>query len=211
MKSRRDLPPRDRLSVENLYRIGIPKEYHHLRFIDLEGIDTVVQKMEKYVKRIHDNYENNVGLFLLGSNGVGKSAIVSILLREAYRHRYTAKRTTMNMITPIGVKAKWDDEVNSEYHQYYLNVDFLAIEEVGKEQEGDKKANINILEEILRHRNERGYPTFIVTNLPPSEFKERYGNSIWSLINETMVPIKIVGEDKRITKKSKELMAKFEE
>lgn len=211
-KKLRGVPPRTRLSEANLDLMGIPHEFWRTTLQDVidRGENVKALKVVKaYVDDIHTNYEEGIGLFLFGSNGVGKTEIASIVLKEAYRHRYTAKFTTMTKMTPIGVKAGYDEDIKAEYYAYYLNVDFLVIDEVGKEPQGEKAANLTVLDEVLRHRNMRQLPTIVITNLDTRDFQARYGESIYSLIFARFIDIKIVTEDKRKTVRHKQLLKRI--
>lgn len=202
---------RDRLSEKNLDLMGIPREFWGLTFGKIKrrkNLETqvAIETAEVYAKQILQMYDEGIGLFLFGSNGVGKTEIAAIIAQEAYRNRLSVRFTTMNQVTPIGVKAGYDEDLQAVYYGDYLNIDFLVIDEVGKEQQGEKAANITVLEEILRHRNFRKLPTILISNLDVDDFRYRYGESIYSLINGRFIPIKIVAEDKRRSLRQKELL-----
>ena len=87
------------------------------------------------------------------------------------------------------------DVVEQDLLDKYKGVEFLVLEEIGKEI--DSKIAKPILEDLLRYREEHGLVTIICTNLTPSTIKELYGASICSLINGNMTVIVIDSEDKR--------------
>ena len=93
----------------------------------------------------------------------------------------------------------WGDSVSKQEVEEEVNKiksrEFLCIEEIGKEN--DTKVAVNVLEDLLRYREDNSLPTIICTNLSPKAVKERYGNSIYSLMKGNCVPIKVTGEDKR--------------
>ena len=93
----------------------------------------------------------------------------------------------------------WGDSVAKQEVEEEINKiksrEFLCIEEIGKEN--DTKVAVNVLEDLLRYREDNSLPTIICTNLSPKVIKERYGNSIYSLLKGNCVPIKVTGEDKR--------------
>ena len=160
------------------------------------AVKELASALEKYEK-----FENNEGLFLYGSNGVGKSLLASIVVKEAYRQRYTSKRVSfMEYISEY--TRIWDsrnkeerEELEAHFYNDYKAVEFLVIEEVGKEI--DSKIAVAVLEDCLRYREEKGLPTIICTNLTPQSLVDKYGNSIASLIKGNFTPIQIVGSDKR--------------
>lgn len=200
-------PIRDTLSPLNLNRRGVPKRFHKLTINDfqdygLEELKKVRILIKKYIEEIDDNYKNNRGLFLYGSNGVGKSLIASILVKEAYRHRYTSKRCTfqeyLNEYTRVwnAKTIEEREEIEALFYHNFKAVEFLALEEIGKEL--DNKLSPVVLEDLLRYREDNGLPTIVCTNLTPKTVIDKYGNSIGSLIKGNMTPILIVGEDRRL-------------
>lgn len=199
-------PVREVLSEKNLLYRGVMKQ-----FLDktIEDFDDMWNEKLKYVKDFVKNYldnidemfEKNKGIIFFGSNGVGKSFLANLIVKEAYRHRYTSRRVTfvdyINLYTKIwGIKDEEQrEEEEAKFYHDYKAVEFLVLEEVGKEL--DTKISPVILEDLLRYREDKGLPTIICTNLSKEDLRERYGESIISLISGNMTPIKIVGIDMR--------------
>ena len=89
-------PKRNVLSSRNLTIMGVPKKMHDLCIEDFDTYDeedllTVRNFISEYLDNISDKFENNQGLFMYGSNGVGKTFLASMIVIEAYRCRYSAK------------------------------------------------------------------------------------------------------------------------
>lgn len=199
-------PIRTTFSVKNLIRRGVPK---HLVDISIKDLDTfndpdrekVVNYITKYVNDIPQNFNNNQGIMLYGSNGVGKSFMSTLIVKYAYIFRYTSKRCTfmeyINEYTRMwGCKNPLEkEELEELFYRNYKAVEFLCLEEIGKEL--DTKLSPTVLEDLLRYREERGLVTIICTNLNPKDLANKYGNSIMSLIKGNCTPIKLVGEDNR--------------
>jgi DNA replication protein DnaC len=189
-----------------MQRRGIPSDLYEcsiddFRVYDNESLSAVKDYVRKYINSINSVFEHNLGLFLFGSNGVGKTYLASIIVKEAYRHRYTSKRCTfkeyMREYTRMW-KIKDIEEYSlaeQQFYRRYKSVEFLALEEIGKEMKNDLAPEV--LEDLLRYREDNGLPTVICTNLPPSKVVERYGKSIGDLVKGNFTPIKIVGESKR--------------
>lgn len=200
-------PIRDSLSPVNLSRRGVPKRFHELTMNDFQDYGILELKqvkilIKKYIEEIDENFKNNKGLFLYGSNGVGKTLLASILVKESYRHRYTSKRCTfqeyLNEYTKVwnAKTIEEREEIEALFYHNFKAVEFLALEEIGKEL--DNKLSPVVLEDLLRYREDNGLPTIICTNLTPKTVVEKYGSSIGSLIKGNMTPILIVGEDRRL-------------
>lgn len=199
-------PVRNSLSTSNLIRRGVPKFLHDATVEDLKDFNDkdrakVMQYIKQYINNLPTNFNNNQGIMLYGSNGVGKSFIASLIVKYAYMFRYTSKRCTfvdyINEYTKMwGSKNPQEKEdLEEHFYRYYKGVEFLCLEEIGKEL--DTKLSPTLLEDLLRYREERGLVTIICTNLNPKDLQEKYGNSIISLIKGNCTPIKLVGEDKR--------------
>lgn len=201
-------PVRTVVSGDSLKLIGIPKSFrgNTLKDFDVKGkseLKKVKGLVQAYIEDLDSNFENNKGLFLYGSNGVGKTMLSSIILKEAYRHRYTSRRSTFVEYVDKYTKvwnAKSADEkttLEDELYTYYKAVEFLVLEEVGKEI--DSKVSAPILEDLLRYREDNGLVTIVCTNLNISLMTERYGESCISLLKGNTTPVMIECEDKRAT------------
>ena len=201
-------PIRTVVSEDSLKLIGIPKSFrgNTLKDFDVKGkseLKKVKGLVQAYIEDLDSNFENNKGLFLYGSNGVGKTMLSSIILKEAYRHRYTSRRSTFVEYVDKYTKvwnAKSAEEkatLEDELYTYYKAVEFLVLEEVGKEI--DSKVSAPILEDLLRYREDNGLVTIVCTNLNIPLMTERYGESCISLLKGNTTPVMIECEDKRAT------------
>lgn len=199
-------PLRTRLSEKNLSIIGIPPKFHKVTINDFETYGDADLKRVKlyvgnYLSDIDIKFKNNSGIYFYGANGVGKTMLSCIIVKEAYRHRYTSKRVTFaeyvqKYTNMWGAKNPSEREsLEDEFYNRYKAVEFLVLEEIGKEM--DTKAVRPILEDLLRYREDNGLVTIYCSNLAPSQLKSIYGNSIFSLISGNTYPISIDCEDKR--------------
>ena len=199
-------PMRKSLAPKNLISRGIPKHLIEVSVTDLDDFGSeerrkFVDFMTNYLNNINSVFQNNQGLFLFGSNGVGKSFCSCLIVKMAYAYRYTSRRCTfMEYITEYtrlwNIKnADEKEQAEGMFYHKYKAVEFLVLEEIGKEL--DTKLAPTVLEDLLRYREERGLVTIICTNLEPKDVIERYGNSVGSLIKGNFTPVRIVGSDKR--------------
>lgn len=200
-------PERKYLSPKSLSLIGIPKKFHEARIEDFNTYDNsdleeVQDCISRYISYMNwQTLDKLGGLFLFGSNGVGKTLIACIVAKEAYKHRYSTRRVTfveyMSKYTLVWSARSVEEKESAEDDLFnnYKAVEFLVLEEVGKEV--DSKASAPILEDLLRYREDNGLVTVICTNLSPKDIENRYGVSVSSLLKGNMTPIKIEGVDKR--------------
>ena len=191
-------PKRTKISKKNLVNCGVPSRLHDLYLEDLEVEDKIKQYVLRYTEHLDKVYKEGKGIYFFGNNGVGKTTLACMILKECYTYRYTCKRITFMDYVSLYTRAWGDSEAKQEVEEEISKIksrEFLCIEEIGKEN--DTKVAVNVLEDLLRYREDNSLPTIICTNLSPKAIKERYGNSIYSLLKGNCVPIKVTGEDKR--------------
>lgn len=198
-------PLRDNVSNDSLIMMGVPKKFCNKTLSDFDtfgkkSLKQIKEFVEDYLTYLDDNVEENNGICFIGSNGVGKSFLSCIILKEMYRHRYSCRRVTFSAYISAyteswGASKGERDVIEQDLLDKYKGVEFLVLEEIGKEI--DSKIAKPILEDLLRYREEHGLVTIICTNLTPNTIKELYGASICSLINGNMTVILIDSEDKR--------------
>ena len=197
-------PLRPVINEQSLILMGVPKHFCKVTlddFVAYPEVKEVKSFVKKYIDNLYENIEENRGIFFCGSNGVGKSMLSCIILKEAYRRRYFCRRVTFSQYISYyteawSVKDKAEKSVvENDFYEKYKGVEFLVLEEIGKEI--DSKIAQPILEDLLRYREEHGLVTIICCNLDLPAFKANYGNSVCSLVNGTQTIIKIVGKDRR--------------
>lgn len=197
---------RVKLSDKALNVVGVPVHMRTKTISDFntygkQSLSDVRDYIADYISDIDSRYAENKGLFLYGSNGVGKTFLASIVAMESYRWRYSTKRVSfadyVQKYTRVwdAVNIEQREELESELYTEYKAVEFLILEEIGKEI--DSKIAAPVLEDLLRYREDHHLPTVICTNLDIDMVEERYGYSITSLIKGNMTPILIEGADKR--------------
>lgn len=198
-------PLRTEVSSKSLIMMGVPRRFCDKTLKDYntynkQSLVSIKRFVNDYIINLENNMKEGRGICFIGSNGVGKSFLSCIILKEVYKHRYSCRRITFSSyITAYteswGANKSEKDVIESELFEKYKGVEFLVLEEIGKEI--DSKIAKPILEDLLRYREENGLVTVICTNLTPSTIKELYGASICSLINGNMTVIVIDSEDKR--------------
>lgn len=202
-------PVRKFLSSSSLSFIGIPKKFHNSILDDFKtynssDLQEIKDFFQDYIFNIEigEVFKSNKGIFMYGSNGVGKSFLASLVLKQAYRCRYSARRVTFaEYVTEYtkmwGAKTpEQKEELEELFYAKYKAVEFLVLEEIGKEI--DTKVSAPILEDLLRYREDKGFVTIVCTNIKPTDIKDKYGASVGSLIKGNMTPVLIEGVDKRL-------------
>lgn len=128
--------------------------------------------------------------------------LASIIVKEAYRHRYNSMIITMSKLMDITFKSNKSPE-DYRKMQEVRDVDFLVVDEVGKENFTATRSNVNLLEETLRQAIVNGQVVILCTNLPLDDKKgveglyTQYGKSIMSLVDGGFVKIEFDNDDFR--------------
>lgn len=199
-------PVRSTLNSSSLVMMGVPKKFCNKTIEDYDtfgkkSLKDVKDFVRQYLTDLTQNIEEGRGICFIGSNGVGKSYLSCIILKEAYRYRYSCRRVTFSSYISAYTES-WNtrdksekDVLETELYEKYKGVEFLVLEEIGKEI--DSKIAKPILEDLLRYREEQGFVTLICTNMIPQDIKSSYGASVCSLINGNMTVIVIDSDDMR--------------
>ena len=194
ISSRRDMTARENYPLAVLSKAGIPRLYQEVEIEDyVFGKDKNGKMAEKviynYLENLHDAFDSCVNILFHGTCGSGKTFLSSIILKRAFEYYYSVKLCSFaTVISSVFAK--------KEEAEDYLQYEFLCIDEVGKETQLNSKANVFLLEQILRLRDQYGLPTIICTNLDLIELRAIYGDSIISLMSQGVV-LQLGGEDKR--------------
>lgn len=158
------------------------------------------KSLNSYLNRWPEYIRVGMGVFVWGSNSVGKT-YVSAALCKAVWGRY---RVSSYMVTAEELKDCW---INKEIEAHpgstefrsdrIRDIRFLVIDDLAKEYRTESGFAENKLSNLLRERQKNRKVTSITTNLSPTQFKQVYGNSAFELVKESMIPCKIDGENMR--------------
>jgi len=196
-----------KLTEEVLCRMNIGKRYWQAEMTDLA--ETKAKSVfRKYMNNLDAQFEGGWGLFIYGANGVGKTHASCALLKEITKRGYNSFCILADELKVAFIDGARFDQDNTVIDRV-RSVDFLLIEDLGKEYSGKGSGFAELcFENLLRKRCREMKPTFITTNLSRSAFFERYKQSAASLAQECMVAVEMGGSDIRASigsKKAKEM------
>lgn len=193
----RTLNPKSKtLTEEVLHRMNIGRRYWPANMTDMPESRSK-DLFRKYVSELSLNYDQGWGFFIYGSNGVGKTHISCAMLKEIQKRGYSTYCILADVLKASYIDGARFDQSNSIV-QRVEQVDFLLLEDLGKEYSGKGSGFAELcFENLLRKRSRDCLPTFITTNLTPKAFKERYKQSAASLAMECMIACEIKGVDRR--------------
>lgn len=184
------------LSQEQLQRANLGRRYWGA---EIDAIPEAPHKgcLRLYLDELARNRTEGWGLYLWGDNSVGKTYAACAVLKEAMRRRYSAYCILADVLRAVYIDRSMFD-ADMSVVQRVETVDFLLIEDLGKEYTGKDSGWAELcLENLLRKRSRELRPTITTTNLTPKGFKERYRESAQAIALESMVAVQVKGPNWR--------------
>lgn len=168
----------------------------------------VNELITKYIYKMNEALDDGIGFVFFGPNGTGKTFFGSKILVNAINKKYSAHYDYLFNI--IEMLKNFDDEFYEAVLNEIFNVDFLFLDEIGKEFRISQFALTNF-EKILKERFSSKKCTILSTNINFNELKETYGGSIMSLINGSSLVLSFDGiPDLRVQKNRAKIKKFFE-
>ena len=143
--------------------------------------------------------ERNIGLFIYGSIGTGKTYIsCSIANVVIEKHLYDCKVINFSQILNDLQKGGFTLDRN-EYINSLTSKTLLVLDDFGIER--NTEYALEQIYNIINARYQKKKPTIITTNIDYKEIMKEQNDlmtaRIYSRMKEMCVPLKIVGEDRR--------------
>lgn len=185
-------------------RANIPREYWYLKIENYQGDMDALNEIKEYLKYIDNYYKKNIGLFLFGPHGVGKTLLAVYILKEAIKKGYKSVRFTCLSDIISQFTASWfSDDEKKEFYNKMMETQFLVIDDVGKEFKSSKNnLTESVFDKILRYRD---HPTIITSNKVSEHIETSYGESIGSLMSGKLISVSFKGTDFRKKSMAKSL------
>lgn len=172
----------------------IPKQYWTLKLPALK-IDKEIKNVAKlYLKNYESAKSNGLGFILLGGNGLGKTstacAIGIELLKRGLNVVYISAQTYMN----------FQMDFESEHRQTILDrlslADLIIVDELDKlYMKRETNYALKAIENFFRENLNSNKMVIVCTNLPESEIKQSFNNSIYSLMQRHLKFLLFEGKD----------------
>ena len=189
----------------HLHSANVSREYYDLTMSDFNaGIhkDKIVLKprIQKMVDDPDDLFRRGRGIFFYGTNGTGKTMLSIEILKAAVKHKYSIHYEFYPIVYETFLKKGYKaDDLKEKMDNIFSNVDFLVLDEIGKELDGShasKSASEKLLEiHILKKRADK--VTILISNKSPEEIQEIYGKSVFSMLSLNHDFIQVPGHDYR--------------
>ena len=182
-------------------------EYWTIDETNFDGDEEDLKQISFYFDKIDQLKQEGRGFYISGpSFGSGKTSCSLILLMKAIQANYSALFLPCSelIITNVKYMQNHYDSLLNEKIEYIKNVDFLVIDDLGKEFDDNKDWSRATLNSILRYRAMWKKITIFTSNLEIDSLANIYGGSNHSIINGYSYIINIKNtEDYRKTNKIK--------
>ena len=147
------------------YESNIPVDYWN-KSVSKDN-EILMNIYNDYSKDLKSSFIDGRSMILSGKNGVGKTTLLTFILKTAIKQDYTCFYTNLFDIVSVLTTAPNQDRFNSK--QILVKSDFLVIDEFDDRFILSNSASdlyISILETVLRTRLQNKLPIFLSTNSP---------------------------------------------
>lgn len=174
--------------------------------LDFESAKEILKQVAEYAGALANAKRKGISIILAGSNGTGKTLLAQAVLKRAIRLGFTAQYASLGGIIQMYTDGWNDPHKRVLFDERVRNVDFLLIDDVGKEYKAKGSDLTEVMfDNLIRYRVGRRKPFILTTNTSASDMGNRYGNSLMSLLAGKCVAIKMVGADYRKAIQNKNL------
>lgn len=165
------------------YAACIPRMFWDVRSGDVtHNIGVFRDVIQRYCARRQFAQRRGYSLLLMGDNGVGKTMFLSYILTQMIRRGASVHYTTLAGLD-VDIKRGFKDGEAERRLDEALDVDFLAIDELGKEHYRGDSYLMSRLEQLLKRRYDDGDPVLLATNLDYEKLCSMYGSSVASMFD----------------------------
>ena len=203
--------------VRHMILANIPPNYYSYMskdVIDVWSKDTAndesIDAYEAYLVDLDDLCKDGVGIYFSGSHGLAKTTASIVILKRALQLNRTAYFITMSDLVEF-ITSGWKDSVQKAKYQYIIsNVDFLVIDDIGRNFKVQNDLATTFLDKLFVARSNNKKPTIMTSNHHISSDSGLFGESLLTLFKSSLFEIKVFGDDIRQNEISKSLAARIQ-
>lgn len=179
---------------------GVDLNYQRLSWLDATSVDPpLLDVAADWIGRIEQNFRYGRGLLLHGEPGTGKTLMSALILKRAIALGYDAHFATFTELKNTFASGWYSIDDKRWFQRRMQNTGLLVIDDPGKEMKGGRiDLPEALLDEVLRSRVAGNRPTILATNYTLTEFAERYGRYVMSLLHESCTTQEFRGADFRV-------------
>lgn len=191
---------------------GIKSSWHEKNLSDFSNDEEAFSIVKKYLEDHKEMFKDGIGIFLWGSNGTGKSHLMNCAFKELIARGHKVRIYSMDEIVDKFTSSWYSDEDKKELDNVLRNVEFLGIDEFGKNVGSDGSPIMplpdlvkRVMESVVRFRVQMNKPIWFTSNTDPKFVKSVFSEDIASLLREAVVSVCVRGGDfrKEIQRKNK--------
>jgi len=181
---------------------------HNLINMDIAEGQKAYDTVKLYAENLVNARKHGVNLMLLGPNGTGKTLLATCILKEAIRQGYSVQMTSLGGIIEMYTDGWTNPDVRDVFNNRIKNVDFLLIDDVGKEYRAKSSDLVEVaFDNLIRYRSFRRKPFILTTNTDMQRLQSTYGRSLASLLQGKCMNVQVGGVDYRQVIQAKDLRA----
>ena len=174
---------------------------------DLEkyGIEPIPRNLAAILAKVHTGESiGGKGLFLTGGTGTGKSRRMK-WAAAAFDIPFMGATMLCNMLMEVENESERQEILhcaNPRWNEVPRHYNDLIIDDLGTEPDGLKVYGTNrdmMVDAILRRYEVfPRWKTHFSSNLNKEDIRKRYGERVWSRLNEMVTFVTLAGEDRRM-------------
>ena len=182
---------------------GIKTGWHEKTLEDFENDPEALSMVKKYLKKSKTVAREGLGVYLYGANGTGKSHLMNCSFKQLIEKGHKVRIYSMDEIVDKFTSSWYSDEDKKDLDNVLRNIDFLGIDEFGKNVDKDGNPIYlpelvkRVMESVVRFRVQMNKPIWFASNTDPKFVKDVFSEDIASLLNEAVVAICVRGGDFR--------------
>jgi DNA replication protein DnaC len=178
---------------------GIPADYHRLDWSDFT--EELPVDVQDYRDNLQAFVHYGMGLLLVGSRGLGKTMLLTLVLKDCVKlglHCYaTTFNTTVDQLTAGWGPGDEAQAAAARFRKRFQVSDVLLLDDLGKEFKAANKIAATTFDNVLRTRVQNNRPTLLSSNLSVDGITTGYGESVLSLLLQKVMLVRMEGQDYR--------------
>lgn len=194
---------------------NIPANYYSYSFTDVTNIwsddvsnDEAIHDYTLYYDNLEAAKTNGTGLFFSGAHGLVKTTAAVVVLKKAILQKFTVYFISMSDLVDF-VTSGWKDyNLKLKYQYIVMNVDFLVIDDIGRDYKIQSSQSTQFLDKLFVSRCNQKKSTILTSMHDITSTSTIFTDSLVTLLKSNLIEIKLVGSDIRETK-SKSLIGQL--
>ena len=201
----------------NLITNGVPRTFIDWKWNNCDKADPItLQQCKEYVLNFDNNFKNCQGMYIFGTQGVGKTTLATLIAKYVAFKKNPYKRNRRYQVAfasydklIIWDKNTFNIDMQQKLNTFINKAELAVIDNVGGEL--ITPATVKLLDRIIRERRNNGYPTIITANFTLSEMQKHYGDAIKDFISQSFNQMPVIGENIRANDNFNDVLSGIED